>query len=156
MTAAIVMAAMAQAVRAADPSPTPSPAVTPGDAAPAASPRPSSDAVKKELTDTIDAQLAAFRANDYSKAYTFAATEIKGMFGAPEFEKMVRSAYPVIAHSTAADYGIAFDTGEEAVINVRISNAEIKGTEYQYLLKKEDGHWKISGVAEIKPQGLSV
>lgn len=157
MAAIVVsLSSMGLAARAADPSPAPPPTATPADAAPAASPRPSSDAVKKELTDIIDAQLAAFRANDFPKAYTFAATEIKGMFGADDFEKMVRAAYPVIAHSTTADYGIAFDTGEEAVVNVRISNAEIKGVEYQYMLKKEDGHWKISGVAEIKPQGLSV
>ena len=112
--------------------------------------------MKKELSDIIDAQLAAFRANDYAKAYTFAASEIKDLFPASDFEKMVRSAYPIIAHSSAADYGLAFDTGEEAVVNVRVSNAENKSAEYQYLLKKEDGHWKIGGVSELKPQGLSV
>ena len=69
---------------------------------------------------------------------------------------MVRSAYPIIAHSSATDYGLAFDTGEEAVINVRVSNAANKSAEYQYLLKKEGGHWKIGGVSELKPQGLSV
>ena len=51
---------------------------------------------------------------------------------------------------------MAFDTGEEAVVNVRVSNAETRSVEYQYLLKKEDGAWKIGGVAEVKPEGLSV
>ena len=158
VAAAVSLVLIVPMARAIDPVPTPAPSASPGpaDAAPGATPHPSSDAVKKELSDTIEAQLAAFRANDYTKAYTFAAAEIKGIFAAEDFEKMVRTTYPVIAHSSAADYGIAFDTGEEAVVNVRISGAENRSAEYQYLLKKEDGHWKISGVSEIKPQGLSV
>ena len=145
---------------AADPSPAPAPAASPADTPPVekpiGTPRTSTEAVKKELTAVIDAQLDAFRADDYAKAYTFAATEIKGLFPADAFEKMVRTTYPVIAHSSAADYGMAFDTGEEAVVNVRISNAEKKSVEYQYLLKKEDGQWKIGGVAEAHTPGLSV
>ena len=119
-------------------------------------PRRSSDAVKKELSAVIDAQLAAFRANDYPKAYTFAAGGVKTLFPLGDFEKMVRTNYPIIAGSTSAEYGVAFDTGEEAVVNVRIENAEKKSVEYQYLLKKEAGGWKISGVSEIKAEGLSV
>ena len=129
---------------------------------PAAAPEPSaafhhsSDIVKKELSAVIDGQLAAFRANDYPKAYTFAASEIKNVFPLEDFEKMVRAQYAVIAKSTASEYGVAFDTGEEAVVNVRIENAEKKSVEYQYILKKEESGWKIGGVSEMKAEGLSV
>ena len=119
-------------------------------------PHSSADALKKELTAVIEGQLTAFRANDYPKAYTFAAAEIKEMFPVEDFEKMVRSNYAVIAKSTSTEYGVAFDTGEEAVVNVRVQNAEKKSVEYQYLLKKEDAGWKISGVSEVKAEGLSV
>ncbi len=125
-------------------------------AASPSAPHHSSDALKKELTAVIEAQLTAFRANDYPKAYTFAAAEIKSMFPVEDFEKMVRTNYSVIAKSTDTEYGVAFDTGEEAVVNVRIQNAEKKSVEYQYLLKKEDAGWKISGVSEVKSEGLSV
>ncbi len=121
-----------------------------------ATPHHSSDALKKELTAVIEGQLAAFRANDYPKAYTFAAAEIRSLFPVEDFEKMVRTNYAVIARSTHTEYGMAFDTGEEAVVNVRIQNAEKKSVEYQYLLKKEDAGWKISGVSEVKAEGLSV
>ena len=121
-----------------------------------AKPHRSADAVKKELRAVIDEQLAAFRANDYPKAYTFAASEIRSLFAPDEFEKMVRGQYAVIAKSTATEFGLAFDTGEEAVVNVRIENAEKKSVEYQYLLRKEEGGWKISGVSEMKPEGLNV
>jgi hypothetical protein len=111
--------------------------------------------VKKELTAVIDAQLAAFRTGDYAQAYTFAAQEIRGMFPVATFETMVKSGYPLIAHSTNAQYGLAFDTGAEAVITVRVEGGD-KTTEYQYLLKKETAGWKISGVFEVKSEGLKV
>lgn len=118
--------------------------------------KPSSDALKKEFTEVIEGQLAAFRAGEYTKAYSYAAAPIKDMFPASEFETMVKTAYPVIAHSSMTEYGLAFDVGDEAVINVRIENAEKKSVLYQYMLQKEDGKWKISGVSEVKSSGLSV
>ena len=52
---------------------------------------------------------------------------------------------------------MAFDTGEEAVIYVRVQNTATKtDAQYQYLLRKEHGAWKINGVAEVKAGGLSV
>ena len=50
----------------------------------------------------IEGQLAAFRAGEYAKAYSYAATPIKGMFALEDFEAMVKSAYPVIANSSTA------------------------------------------------------
>ena len=140
------------ATAAPEPPPAPTPSATPA----LSTPHHSSDALKKELSDVIEAQLAAFRANDYPKAYTFAAAEIKGLFPVDDFEKMVRTNYAVIAQSASAEYGVAFDTGEEAVVNVRIQDAAKKSVEYQYLLKKEESGWKISGVSEVKAAGLSV
>ncbi len=125
-------------------------------AEPSTDAHPTTAAVKQELTVVIDAQLAAFRANDYPKAYSFAATAIQGMFSRDRFEDMVKTAYPVIAHSAKAEYGLAFDTGEEAVINVTVENAEGQRVPYQYLLKKEDGAWKINGVAELRGENPSV
>ncbi len=117
---------------------------------------PSTAPVKQELSAVIDAQLAAFRANDYPKAYTFAAGAIQGMFSKERFEDMVKTAYPSIARSAKAEYGLAFDTGEEAVINVVVEGADGERAQYQYLLKKEDGAWKINGVSEVKSEGLRV
>ena len=135
--------------------PAPAPTAAPEPSRP--KPHPCTADVKSELTNVIDAQLAAFRADDYAKAYTFAAVEIKDMFTPADFEGMVRKSYPVIARSTSVDYGMAFDTGEEAVIYVRVQNTDAKADgQFQYMLKKENGAWKIGGVVEVKPEGLSV
>ena len=139
----------------ATPPPTPALAATPTPQ-PTTGAHPPTEPVKKELTAVIDGQLAAFRANDYPKAFSYASAGIQGMFAPDDFEKMVKAAYPVIAHSVASEYGVMFDTGEEAVVNVRVQDADKKSVEYQYLLKKESGSWKINGVSEVKAEGLSV
>lgn len=114
-------------------------------------PAPSTEAMKKELAKVIEGQLAAFRADDYPRAYAFAAAGIKEMFNPAEFERMVRGAYPVIAHSVSAEYGLTFDSGEEAVVNVRVVGATDGQTvEYLYTLSKENGEWKITGVSELR------
>ena len=115
-----------------------------------------SESVKQELTAVIDGQLAAFRAGDYPKAYTFAAGGIKEMFPVENFEMMVKTAYPLIAGSAKAEYGLAFDTGEDAVVNVTVEDAKGQRAQYQYTLSKEKGAWKITGVVEQKPEGTTV
>ena len=136
------------------------PVVSPADETPAKpgdpTGQPSTEALKKEFSQVIEAQLAAFRAGEYDKAYAFAASQIKDMFPVENFKEMVEAAYPVIAHSTTAEFGLAIDTGDEAVINVRVENADKKSVLYQYTLHKEEGTWKISGVSEVKSSGLSV
>ncbi len=140
-----------------DPTPPPLPDAPPAAEVPHPKPHASTPEVKTELTSVIDAQLAAFRAEDYAKAYTFAAAGIKDMFTQADFEAMVRKSYPVIARSSGADYGMAFDTGEDAVIYVHVQNASTHAEgQFQYLLKRENGVWKIGGVAEVKQEGLSV
>jgi len=114
------------------------------------------EVVKKELTSVIEGQLAAFRAGDFARAYTFAASEIRGMFPVGVFETMVKNGYPLIAHSTTAHFGLAFDTGNEAVVTVRVIAADDTSIEYQYMLKKESSGWKIAGVFEVKAEGLKV
>ena len=37
-----------------------------------------------------------------------------------------------------------------------VESADGKRAQYQYILKKENGAWKIGGVSELKPEGLSV
>jgi hypothetical protein len=46
---------------------------------------------------TIQSQIDAMAADDFARAFTFAAPNIQGMFGtAQQFELMVRSGYPMV------------------------------------------------------------
>ena len=110
--------------------------------------KPSDESLRNQLTKIIEAQLAAFRANDYAKAYTFAAAAIKGQFSVEAFERMIKTQYPSIAESIAAVFGAVFDNGDEAFVNVTIERASNKMINYGYLMKRENSVWRINGVIE--------
>jgi hypothetical protein len=68
----------------------------------------------------------------------------------------VRSGYPVIATSKAVVYGLALDGGDEAVVTVRVQDADGESAAYQYHLKKQEGRWKIAGVTAVENKGLVI
>jgi hypothetical protein len=115
--------------------------------------QPSKDDVKNELTGVIESQLAAFRTNDFAKAYTFAASGIQKQFNREQFEQMVRRGYPVIAESKSAKFGITLDDGGQAVVKVVIEGKAGKALRFAYFLVREDGKWRINGVVEKPPEG---
>lgn len=120
---------------------------------PAAPDQPSVAAVRAEITTVVEGQLAAFRANDIARAYTFAAIDIRNMFPLEQFEKMVKGSYPVIAKSKSAEFGICLDDGDQAVVNVTIEGTDGTRKQFQYSLVKEEKGWRISGVADLASQG---
>jgi hypothetical protein len=118
--------------------------------------RVSSTSVKSEITDVIEAQLRAFRDGDYTRAYSYAAEEFRELFTQADFEMMVRMGYPVIANAKLAEYGLMLDTGEQAVVTVRIRDGRNESAAYQFHLRREDGVWKIAAVTDLKGRGLVV
>jgi len=117
--------------------------------------KPSEMKTKDALHAAITGQLAAFRANDYAAAYVFADQEVKSQLPLDRFERMVKTGYPVIAHSVSAAFGLTFDNGDEAVVNVRVAGAEESVT-YQYSLRREGEAWRIMGVVLLKDQTTEV
>lgn len=64
-----------------------------GPTAPAAAQDAKAAAIEAIITD----QMAAFEAEDLSRAFSFASPTIKGLFGTPEnFGTMVQRAYPMV------------------------------------------------------------
>lgn len=49
------------------------------------------------IEGTISSQIEAFRADDFTTAFTYASPSIRGMFGTAErFGQMVRNGYPMV------------------------------------------------------------
>lgn len=115
----------------------------------------STPAVKAEIVSTVDSQLQAFREGDFAKAYSFAAIDIRNQFPLERFEQMVRQGYPAIAKSRKADFGLCFDDGDQAVLNVTIEGADGTRKEFQYKLVKEQKGWRIQGVQDLGTRGIS-
>ena len=118
--------------------------------------KPSQMLIKDALHTVIDSQLAAFRRGDYAAAYVFADSAIKDQISLEGFEKMVKSGYPAVAHSTSAKFGLAFDNGDGAVINVRVFSANAAPVDYQYTLRRDGETWRITGVTLLKDQTTEV
>ncbi len=110
--------------------------------------QPSRTAVRKELVNVVEAQLAAFRTGNAAKAYSYASTEIQKHFSQADFEAMVQTTYPAIAHSLSAKFGPVLDDGSQAVVHVAVTSTNKRRTIYGYLLVRQKGKWRISGVYE--------
>jgi len=118
--------------------------------------KPSEMKTSENLHSVISGQLAAFRAGDYAAAYVFADRDIKAQFPLERFEQMVKTGYPIIAHSVSAKFGLTFDNGDEAVVNVRVTGPEDQAVTYQYLLRRNGDSWRITGVVLLKDQTTEV
>lgn len=118
--------------------------------------KPSEMKTKDALHAVINGQLAAFRKDDYAGAYVFADSAIKNQFSLGTFERMVRTGFPAIAHSTSAKCGLSFDNGDEAVVNVRVFSADREPIDYQYSLRRDGEAWRITGVTLLKDQTTAV
>jgi len=118
--------------------------------------KPSEVAIKDALHKVIDSQLAAFRRDDYAGAYIFADRAIKDQVSLEGFEQMVRKGYPAIAHSTSVKFGLAFDNGDEASINVRVFSANAAPVDYRYTLRRDGNEWRITSVTLLKDQTTEV
>ena len=110
------------------------------------------DKLQRQLILVIQSQLAAFRQEDYSMAYTFAAADFKAQISLAAFERMVKAAFPQIARSRAAEYGIIVENGDNAKVEVTIVGETGTRIHYQYILHRESGDWKIGGVNEGQPE----
>lgn len=117
---------------------------------------PSEEAVKSEITAVIEGQLAAFRAGDFDKAYSFASAPVREKFPLASFKQMVRTGYPLIAASVKADYGTCIDDGTQASIFVQVEAKDGSKKVYQYGLVREAAGWRITGVTEPEQRGSRV
>jgi hypothetical protein len=118
--------------------------------------RLSEAATKAELAGVIGSQLDAFRQGDFAGAYGFAGAGLQAQMDAATFEEMVRANFPGMTHSRSASYGVTFDNGENAAVNVGILTQSGRTLHYQYLLHREPAGWKIIGVTRVQPPGATV
>lgn len=116
---------------------------------------PSSEQVQAELEAVVRAQLDAFREDDYFRAFQYAANELQMNMDVMQFEVMVKSGYPIIARGAVRFFCHAYDTGNEAVMDVEVVDGK-RNARYRYVLRKQLGEWKVSGVREVESPGLTV
>lgn len=101
----------------------------------------------QEIRTVIEAQLAAFAADDAAQAFSFASPNIQRMFGTPEdFLMMVRTAYPVVHRPSSVLFRPleAVAGGPMQVVQMSDAAGRVWLAVYQ-MQKQPDGSWRIDG-----------
>ena len=101
----------------------------------------------EQASEPVLRQLAAFRANDYDLAYSFASEEIHSIFDRQGFELMVKTGYPEIADSARArivERRVA--PSGRVLLLLKIRGANGQQVEALYEMVWESGAWKINSV----------
>jgi hypothetical protein len=105
----------------------------------------------------IEAQLAAFAADDAPRAFSYAAPAIQTMFGTPErFLSMVRDSYPVVYRPASVSFLQPEWVGGKLVQRVQMSDAAGAPWLVVYELERQnDRSWRISACVAGRSQGRS-
>jgi hypothetical protein len=107
--------------------------------------RASKPQVRKEVVAAVTGQLAAFRGDDLSKAYDYAAAGLRAQTSLRRFAAIVRENYPEIWDNERAEFGLVRDDGTHATVLVHVASAQ-GGATFDYVLIREQGAWRIGSV----------
>jgi Domain of unknown function (DUF4864) len=120
--------------------------------APPAWAEPVSAADTKAVRGVVEAQLAAFAADDAKRAFSYAAPSIREMFGTPErFVAMVRAGYPVVYRPVQINFLQPVWVEGQLVQGVHLTDAEGALWLAIYRLERQpDKSWRISG-CDVQP-----
>ena len=121
-------------------------------ASPAVRAEPVSPADTRSARAVVEAQLAAFAADDAKGAFSYAAPAIREMFGtADRFMAMVRSGYPVVYRPATVSFLHPEWNDRELVQGVHLTDAKGSLWLAVYRLERQaDRSWRING-CDVQP-----
>lgn len=121
-----------------------------------AAPVPVGDA--RAIRAVVEAQLAAFAADDAERAFGYAAPSIRTMFGTAEkFIAMVRHGYPVVYRPASVAFLVA-EAGEAGKLlqRLRMTDAAATSWDVTYELERQpDRQWRITACVAVKARGVT-
>ncbi|MEM1234031.1 MAG: DUF4864 domain-containing protein [Pseudomonadota bacterium] len=104
---------------------------------------------------TISGQMEAFRADDFERAFSFAAPNIKGMFGTAErFGSMVRNGYPMVWRNTNVRYLELRELGGRMWQMVQVEDQDGGFHYLDYLMVETENGWQIGAVQFLPEPGI--
>lgn len=105
-----------------------------------------------DIEATISAQIEAFQADDFARAFTYASPTIQNLFGTPEnFGGMVRSGYPMVWRPAKVQYLVLRERSGGLWQKVLITDGSGRLHVLDYQMIELENGWKINGVQMIEP-----
>jgi hypothetical protein len=105
----------------------------------------------RELYSIVNNQLAAFRADDFPRAYQHAAANVHQKFSLAQFETLIHHDYATMTRAGRVEFGMVRVNGATAVVQVLFCSPDGTIRSFLYSLVAEDHTWKIDGV---EPQSI--
>ncbi len=99
-----------------------------------------------ELYHVVSQQLAAFRADDYSRAYHEVSLGFQEKFNLEAFADLARTDYPSLLRATRVEFGQTRFHGRNAFLSAYFIMPEGDIVPCVYNLIREDDAWKIDSV----------
>lgn len=99
------------------------------------------------IAKVIADQIAALRADDFERAFSFASPGIKRIFGTPErFGRMVREGYPMVHRPAEVVMLDQTARGSEVIQRVMMRDAGGRLHILAYVMVETPEGWRINGV----------
>ncbi len=112
----------------------------------------------KQVQSVVRAQLAAFAADDAERAFSFAAPELRQMFGTSAlFMRMVRDSYPVVYRPASVTF--LQPKPDQDVVLQPVHMTDAKGASWlaMYRVQRQaDKSWRIAGCILVPNQSRTV
>jgi hypothetical protein len=116
---------------------------------------PVSEQDTRDAQQIVQAQLAAFAADDAEQAFSYATDGIRAQFGtAAQFVRMVRGAYPVVYRPSAVVF-LKPEAGDDELVQP-VHMTDRSGTTWMavYRLQRQgDKRWRIGGCVLVPHAG---
>ena len=104
-------------------------------------------AQEEPIQSTIAAQIEAFRAADFERAYSYASPTLHDLFGATEnFAAMVVTGYPMVVNPAAVEMQDLRTVGGALWQRVRITDQKGQGFLLDYQMIEGPEGWLINAV----------
>jgi uncharacterized protein DUF4864 len=106
----------------------------------------------KAVRTVVEAQLAAFAADDAKRAFSYASPSIREMFGTPDrFMAMVRAGYPVVYRPAGVIFLNPVWVEGQLFEGVQLTDGDGSVWLATYRLERQpDRSWRISG-CDVQP-----
>jgi hypothetical protein len=98
-----------------------------------------------KMTDTAQAELAAIRAGDIDKAYSYTSTDFQSDVTKAEFKKFIAK-YPELATNVSASFPDRDFNNDQGDLKGSLTLRDGKAIPVEIHLVKEAGVWKILGI----------
>lgn len=109
------------------------------------------------IATTITDQIAAFQADDFDTAFSYASPNIKRLFGTPErFGQMVRDGYPMVHRPAEVTMLDQSEVDGRILQRVMIRDQSGRVHMLAYQMIETDQGWQINGVQLLRAPEVGV